>query len=221
MYLRDINFSGGTFIGVKFGNANLTGASFQKATLQGVDLTGTILYSLDDLGHPITDKFIRLVSGDHYELVKQYSNLMNSSEFKHAECLNKLFPSLHLNLSNTNLQGADLSNVNLQNAYLWKAHLQGAVLTNANLQSAKLVVAWLQRVHLTNADLQNADLRGALLRGADLKSAKLGGAILSLEFKLPENCKDEDLVIIYKCCTDESAKRMFKQILEGKMIPLE
>ncbi len=60
----------------------------------------------------------------------------------------------------------DLTQTNLQGAHLTGAHLNGAYLNGAHLNSAYLVVA-----DLTGAHLNSAYLNGADLNGADLKSS--------------------------------------------------
>jgi uncharacterized protein YjbI with pentapeptide repeats len=80
----------------------------------------------------------------------------------------KKYPENHkLDLSNTNLEGADLR----------KANFQGAVLRNANLQRANLI-----EVNLQGADLWGANLQGAKIIAANLEEAELGQANLEGAF---------------------------------------
>jgi uncharacterized protein YjbI with pentapeptide repeats len=79
-----------------------------------------------------------------------------------------------INLSNTDLAGADLR----------EAHLDGADLNEANLRGAHLERAKLREAHLDRTDLSEADLIGAQLGEAYLERAyislaKLGGSNLS------------------------------------------
>lgn len=66
-----------------------------------------------------------------------------------------------LDLSFSNLGGANLSNTNLKKANLFGANLARADLSNTNLEGANLF----------GANLEMADLRGANLRSAELKEA--------------------------------------------------
>ena len=93
-----------------------------------------------------------------------------------------------IDLSLTNLQGANLRNANLQNSYLmgvnlqnsslWGANLQGADLREANLQDAFLLGVNLQYSYLWGANLQNAHLWRANLQNAHLVEANLENANL-------------------------------------------
>jgi uncharacterized protein YjbI with pentapeptide repeats len=93
-----------------------------------------------------------------------------------------------LDLSKTNLFGADFSGANLYRANLSATDLSGAdlsaanlyraVLSGANLSGANLSRADLSRASLSAADLFGADLFGAVLFGADLSGADLIGAEL-------------------------------------------
>ena len=88
-----------------------------------------------------------------------------------------------LNLSNTNLQGADLSEAQLQGALLIRAQLQNANLIWAQLQGAILIRAQLQGkgTELTKVQLQGAGLVEAQLQDASLFMAQLQDAILILK----------------------------------------
>jgi Pentapeptide repeats (8 copies) len=88
----------------------------------------------------------------------------------------------HLNLSNTDVRGADLRGADLSEADLGRADLRGtdfseALLSNANLQgalleSANLSGALLNGAYLARADLSDANLRGADFNGADLRQTQ-------------------------------------------------
>jgi hypothetical protein len=73
----------------------------------------------------------------------------------------------HLNLRDTNLQGADLEKAKLHGVTLWGAQLQMAFLKNAQLQGALLRDAQLQ-----DANFEAAQLQGAILWGAQLQKAQ-------------------------------------------------
>jgi len=93
-----------------------------------------------------------------------------------------------LNLTETNLCGADLSSAKLRGAILKfadlssanliDAHLDFADLSDAKLSGAKLHSAFLVRTDLNRADLSGANLSGAHLTGANLSGAHLIGAYL-------------------------------------------
>lgn len=98
-----------------------------------------------------------------------------------------------LDLSFTDLQGANLANLqapggrfegahfegailkkaNLASAYLWAAHLQGSNLSGANLRSAELVDADLSRAELILVNLSHATAWGVSLRDAHLRKSDL------------------------------------------------
>lgn len=93
-----------------------------------------------------------------------------------------------LDLSGTDLRGANLEEVDLRGANLeatsfLEARLTGARLTGCNLSRAQLDGAECDRVdfegaNLLRAQLRFASLRGASLRGAELRWARLDGAHL-------------------------------------------
>ncbi|MFO0291150.1 MAG: pentapeptide repeat-containing protein, partial [bacterium] len=80
------------------------------------------------------------------------------------------------NLNRANLDGANLNGAKLWVAYLNGANLNGAYLNGANLNGAKLNRADLNRAYLNGADLNGAYLNGAILNGANLYGAILWGA---------------------------------------------
>ena len=71
----------------------------------------------------------------------------------------------HSNLKGANLSGADLAHINLQGS-----SLQGANLERANLQGANLA-----RTDLRGANLARADLRGAILKDSKLDESNFYG----------------------------------------------
>jgi uncharacterized protein YjbI with pentapeptide repeats len=83
-----------------------------------------------------------------------------------------------LNLSATDLHGADLWAAHLEGAYLWDVHLEGAGLTYAHLDGADLENAHLEEARLGDAHLEEAELGRTHLEGADLSDAHLEGAYL-------------------------------------------
>jgi hypothetical protein len=91
--------------------------------------------------------------------------------------------SVVLNLSRTDLRGANLTHANLASAWLNHTNLIRAVLdyadlSGAHLSDADLSVAVLAYAHLSGADLMGAHLQNANLFSADLGGADLGGADL-------------------------------------------
>jgi uncharacterized protein YjbI with pentapeptide repeats len=83
------------------------------------------------------------------------------------------------NLSGANLSGADLSYANLQEADLSGADLSKSDLSRAYLRAANLSRADLRKADLRTANLSGADLSEANLLKADLSGADLSGANLS------------------------------------------
>ncbi|MFC7926914.1 pentapeptide repeat-containing protein [Microbacterium laevaniformans] len=84
-------------------------------------------------------------------------------------------PGRRIDLSRTNLRGADLSGANLRSARLGYADLSRAVLRGADLTAANMF-----KVDLTTADLSDARLRSARLPYSKLSGAKLIRANLRL-----------------------------------------
>jgi hypothetical protein len=93
----------------------------------------------------------------------------------------------HLDLRNTNLQGAILVDAQLQGVFLHDAHLQDADLGRAQLQLASLMYAQLQ-----GADLYGAQLQGAILYGAQLQGANLTEAENLTQDQINMGCTDEN-----------------------------
>ena len=77
---------------------------------------------------------------------------------------------------NVNLSETDLSGANLFGADLYGANLSGADLSESNLFGADLSGADLSGADLSEADLYGADLYGVNLSGADLSGANLYNA---------------------------------------------
>jgi uncharacterized protein YjbI with pentapeptide repeats len=94
-----------------------------------------------------------------------------------------------LDLTNTNLHGADLREVHLEGAHISGAHLEGADLRRTHLEDAGL-----RKVHLEQADLREAYLEGAHLREAHLEEAHLSGAHLKQARLMGAHLEGADLV---------------------------
>jgi uncharacterized protein YjbI with pentapeptide repeats len=84
-----------------------------------------------------------------------------------------------LDLSLTNLRGADLRGARLVGADFVAAHLEGANLVKAHLVKANLGEAHLDGADLRHVRLEGADLTDAYLVGANLTDAYLDGARLT------------------------------------------
>ncbi|MDZ8136533.1 MAG: pentapeptide repeat-containing protein [Nostoc sp. DedQUE04] len=82
------------------------------------------------------------------------------------------------NLKGANLQQINLYQANLAGANLRKANLAGAILSAANLEGANLYLANLEGAILSAANLEKANLEKANLHRASLYLASLHGAIL-------------------------------------------
>ncbi|MER5989478.1 pentapeptide repeat-containing protein [Streptomyces viridosporus] len=93
-----------------------------------------------------------------------------------------------IDLSRTDLRGAELGGLNLQRAtfygadltlaHLSESNLQGAVFSRATLSGSILIGANLEKALLIDSDLEGALLRGANLQGASMAKAHLAGADL-------------------------------------------
>ncbi|MDF5739527.1 MULTISPECIES: pentapeptide repeat-containing protein [unclassified Nostoc] len=83
------------------------------------------------------------------------------------------------NLNRANLEQTNLYQANLAGANLREANLAGAILSAANLKGANLYLANLEGTILSAANLEKANLSGANLHRASLYLAGLYGAILN------------------------------------------
>jgi uncharacterized protein YjbI with pentapeptide repeats/DNA-binding CsgD family transcriptional regulator len=88
-------------------------------------------------------------------------------------------PNLRLDLSNSDIRGANLSEANLQGINFKKANLQDVNFYQAYLQRAILKEANLKNASFYNTKLQETDLRKANLQEAWFLGADLQGAFLS------------------------------------------
>lgn len=107
-----------------------------------------------------------------------------------------------LNLSGTDLRGADLTGAHLERAILTGAHLEGADLREAHLEGADLGGARLEgadlsrahlngRTYLSWAHFEGAELGWTHLEGADLREAQLQDVDLTDTFGDAKTCLPE------------------------------
>ena len=102
---------------------------------------------------------------------EQYLAALRSSVSEFDE-LRKQDPDAEIDISSTDLSGADLQgapllrvdlrDVNFEGADLTKANLSRAAMSGAKFKDAKLI-----DVNFHRAELQGADMRGAILGGVD------------------------------------------------------
>jgi uncharacterized protein YjbI with pentapeptide repeats len=97
------------------------------------------------------------------------------------------------NFSGGQLNSANLARANIEAANLEAAFLIGANLSLANLRGAKLIGAHLDKANLQGANLQGADLLGTTLWEADLRRADLRGARLIGATLVESNLEEANL----------------------------
>ena len=88
-------------------------------------------------------------------------------------------PFERVNLTRANLEGVDLRRAKLQRADLTRARLIRAQLDGADLREARLALAYLSEAHLTEADLTGANLVRADFGQAYVNDAVFRGAYLA------------------------------------------
>lgn len=98
-----------------------------------------------------------------------------------------------VNLSRTDLRGADLKGVNLKCADLRYANLNGAALSKAHLEGAELMNAKLEYADLSDTHLEGAGIWGVSLNGANL----LGAHLEDVDCTLTVDLKSEQLRLTY------------------------
>lgn len=89
-------------------------------------------------------------------------------------------PRAPIDLSETNLRGADVRFADLHEANLFGADLDGVDLRGADLAGADLRFADLHETNLFEADLGRADLRSVDLHGTNLHRATLTNSVMGL-----------------------------------------
>jgi uncharacterized protein YjbI with pentapeptide repeats len=156
-------------------DANLANAvmgnRLDVCTLQGADLTGTVLTNVI------------------YDHKTRWPAAFDPTRHG-AHALVPRADLRGLDLDEALLWDEDLTEANMEGASMQYAHLDGAMLRHANLRSASLNGAFLEEADMCGADLRRANLqgayltrgiteRGASLAGADLRGADLTGAHLT------------------------------------------
>lgn len=102
------------------------------------------------------------------EDVQAVLNVLQRRRFAHGNG-----ESFQINLSRTELQGADIGEIHLEGALLFDTDLSRADLRGADLRGANLTGADLRKADLTDADLSRARLLLTLLRQAFMAKARL------------------------------------------------
>jgi uncharacterized protein YjbI with pentapeptide repeats len=158
-YLRGADLSNAQLVFASFQSANLIEAILRRANLSNATFSKAILYQTDLSGATLSH-----------------------ADFRYVQLGNR-----EINLSYTQLNGADLSGANLEGINLGSANLGGAKLVEANLKNANLGQA-----DLTNTDLNGANLTGVrYITPSQIRSAKnwdkaAYSPVLSKELGLPE-----------------------------------
>lgn len=119
--------------------------------------------ALTSIGHRRSEK------QRQYELVRLYRIDLSGSDLRGAN-----LESFHL--EGANLEGTHLEEANLQGAYLNRAKLIEARLDEAHLATACLDDAQLQYAYMEGVNLYGASLKKADLEGVHLERAELHGA---------------------------------------------
>ncbi|MFC8519731.1 pentapeptide repeat-containing protein [Streptomyces sp. NPDC057257] len=155
-----------------------------EAALSGVDLSGTILGSIDLTGVNLSGSDLSRV--DFMKATLKGANLARA-DLTRTRLMGADLSGANLKGANlagsstvgTVVTGARLTGANLHHAYLPRQNLSGARLTRTNLTRAFLSSAKLVRADLTDADLTHVALSKADLRGAKLLRAQMTDADLS------------------------------------------
>jgi len=112
-----------------------------------------------------------------------------------------------LDLSNTNLQGANLNSANLYRAYL----------SNSNLKNAELNHAQLEAAHLDGANLENAKLFRASVKYAEFHNANFKSALLPDLDELAKAQTLHNAILSPKVL--EIIKTKYPRLLEPPLLP--
>jgi len=194
--LRHINFYEASLVNTKFINCDLQGCGFidancGNATFKECDLRNTRLiranlqganFELSDLRDanlmyvemPNIEAFDRAnIEGTKFTDVALFFAYLQykRGELPHLNILG--VPRFErLDLSGSNLQGADLNGMVIRHSSLASINLQDANLSQGDFYNSTFRLANLSGANLSEADLRVADLRDANLSGANLIDAK-------------------------------------------------
>ncbi|MBM3302146.1 MAG: pentapeptide repeat-containing protein, partial [Deltaproteobacteria bacterium] len=132
-------------------------------------------------------------------------------------------PSLAALLESAVRGGVDLSESDLSGANLSRAVLSGALLNRADLSQANLIRADLTGARLAEADLVSANVTGAVLYKANLAGANLSDSNLSLvdarwAFLKESNLSETNLTNADLSGANLSGAQMFETTLTGAVI---
>ena len=171
----------------------MAGASFRRANLSHVNLTGADLTKIDGGGINLTGASLegaKLVDAD---LIGAVFSTANGGEANFTRALLEDAKFLTCSLRFANFTEAILDGADLSSADLWGARLDGATaertcfegalldessMIGVELPGANLAGATLRRAKLSKVVLRDANLRNAVLDGADLSYADLRRATL-------------------------------------------
>jgi uncharacterized protein YjbI with pentapeptide repeats len=119
------------------------------------------------------------------------------------------------NLRKSNLIGTNLSNSNLAQIDLTESNLTNAILNNSNLSETNLIRVNLTNSQLFRSDLNKVKLKGSILHGANLRQVKMQSVILDTVDLSEANLQFTDLrgAAIYS--SDFSKTQFFLSDLRG------
>lgn len=207
--LANANFSNAGADGIDFSNAvlndailtgirmrqsqNLAQAVFQRAHLEGADLSG----ALNILNTDFTGAFLMgaIFTGSSVTgaMILNGANLTGASLNNPKDSVT-IFPKMiqlnpQTNFTGANLQYLDFTSYNLANVIFTHADLTGCKLDNAILTNTEFGYAILDGVTFTGGiSLQGANLSNASLMGADLTGAQMGA--IGLLFRVASGSSD-------------------------------
>jgi len=173
------NLSGASFVGaildgINFYNTDLRSAIFKNATLHECDFTGAHLEGTKIYKSDLRKcNFFEAHFNEADLWMVNFSGVnLSGAEFRGAAMWNA-------NLSGVNASDADFTGADLGGANLSGAYFAGTILKNVNFSRACMVGIDLMGANLQGANLSGVDLSGSNLSEAKLDKAKLIGANLS------------------------------------------
>ena len=158
---------------VSFANADLLGAKFRGATLNGVDFSGADLRGADFSSanlHTCNFSGARLAGAKFDSLKGSYNTTFQQATLEYSS-----FKGAHL--FHVKLDGAVLDKADFSKARLESTSLENASVSGANFQGASLLLARLRGARWDGQDLAGVELRGADLRDAAFRNTSLRGAV--------------------------------------------